>query len=87
MTPNDLNRRVVADWLRGTSNGCELRAVMRSNFRITSGLESCITLVWHAFQQLDHPMHCFSFYGHSRAEATAKAAAWILRKGWEVTSG
>ena len=88
MTPNDLNRRIVADWLRGTSEGCHDRSMRRmlpgNNppwIRCASGV--LLILVWS---------DCFGrtstgVSGRSRAEATAKAAEWILRNGWEVTSG
>lgn len=87
MTPNDLNRRVVADWLRGTSEGCHdraMRSMLPGNNPPWSWCASVVLLllVWS---------DCFGrtstgVSGRNRAEATAKAAAWIRRKGWEVKS-
>lgn len=82
MTPNQLNRRVVADWLLGTSETCSRRSVVRTRTgNMARRKRSLVELRWrHAGGE-----SVFSTVANSRAEATAKAAAWIRRKGWEAS--
>ena len=86
MTPNDLNRRIMADWLRGTSEGCGERQLWRrlpwNNLSWSCSSGVLLILVWSDRQGRTST----GVLGPSRAEATAKAAAWIRRKGWEVKS-
>jgi hypothetical protein len=81
VTPNDLNRRVVAEWLQDWDISCTGRRMCR--YTHPSSRRVVIELVWDCDDcRLDA-----EFIGRSRAEATAKAAEWIRGKGWEVTSG
>lgn len=88
MTPNQLNRRIVADWLRGTSEGCGRRRVIRRLHPYRLWLARPLSGGCQIIVEWSHgrwkTVSCFD--GKSRAEATAKASAWILRKGWEVSN-
>jgi hypothetical protein len=87
VTPNQLNRRIVADWLRGTSEGCSVRQLLRrlpGNCLPWSWSASGVMLLLVRNDTRGRTSTCFS--GRNRAEATAKAAKWIMMKGWEVSN-
>lgn len=84
MTPNDINRRVVAEWLQDWSNDCQERQLFRHH--IMTPVTAFRVLIELCFTRYGEQYGC-ECYGSSRAEATAKATAWILRKGWEVAGG